>query len=381
VSGSSLLERAVAASGSGIVIADATRPDHPLTFVNAAFEELTGYSAAECLGRNCRFLQGPDTDPAAIAEIAVALREHREARVVLLNNRKDGTPFFNELRLSPVRDAHGRVVQVVGVQSDVSADVVARRSLELERDRAVAELSVFRRALTPPSLKERPGLALATTFLPAEQGVSGDFHLVAEGLGRATLLVVGDAMGHGLQAARRATYVRTAIATFARSTDDPVRLLEMTNQALIEKGGTTADFVTAVCVSFDPDRGRVRWLSAGHPVPLALDTGEPLGDAAGVGAALGVSVEVGGQVRTASMEAGQGVLLSSDGLAEARSAKRSREEPSSLLGDARVREFVLELRGATPRAIVDQLTAAALAHSGGQLADDLCLLAARASLP
>jgi serine phosphatase RsbU (regulator of sigma subunit) len=90
-------------------------------------------------------------------------------------------------------------------------------------------------------------------------------------------------MGHGLPAARRATFVRTALATFARFTDDPARLLELANQSLIEKVGTTSEFVTAVCAVFDPDTGSVSWASAGHPVPRALDTGKRIGDDADVG--------------------------------------------------------------------------------------------------
>ena len=109
------LGRALAAASSGITLADATRDGFPLTFANAAFERLTGYAAEEAVGRNCAFLQGPDTDPAAVDEITGARRDGRECTVVLLNYRRDGTPFHNELRLAPVFDDTGRRIQVVGV--------------------------------------------------------------------------------------------------------------------------------------------------------------------------------------------------------------------------------------------------------------------------
>ena len=82
---------------------------------------MTGYPVAEVLGRNCRFLQGPDTDPAAVAEIRAALAEDRECVVEILNYRKDGTTFWNRLSITPVRESSGEVTHFIGVQSDVTA--------------------------------------------------------------------------------------------------------------------------------------------------------------------------------------------------------------------------------------------------------------------
>lgn len=372
------LTQAIAATGAGIVVADATVSGFPLTYVNRAFEELTGYRAKECLGRSCGFLQGSGTDPAAVAELRAALQAGRETRVVLLNHRKDGSSFFNELRLSPVRDDQGRIVQFIGVQNDVSELVHAARALADERDRAVFELRALRDALTPAGIPVRPRLELACEFRPAEQGVSGDFHLIAPGPGDATIMVVGDASGHGLQAARRATFVRAVLAAFARFTDDPGRLLELANHSLIEKIGTSAEFVTAVCAVYDPRSERLCWSSAGHAVPLDLDTGRPIGPAGGAGIALGIALDLGGTTQEAHLPVGGGVLLSTDGLSEARSAERT-NGAAPRLGEARVAELLAQEPGMTPRRAVDELGAAAAAHTGGSLADDLCLLAARAT--
>src|SRR2546426_968726 len=79
---------------------------------------MTGYAAAEALGRNCRFLQGAGTDPSAVAEIRQALKEERDLRTELLNYRKDGSSFWNELTISPLRDAKGRVTHYVGIIND-----------------------------------------------------------------------------------------------------------------------------------------------------------------------------------------------------------------------------------------------------------------------
>jgi len=103
----SLLERALDASSTGITIADMTRPDAPLIWVNAAFSELTGYSDHQVLGRNCRLLQGPATDRRTIAELGTAVAAGRQVRTRVLNYRADGVPWWNELQLSPVRALAG----------------------------------------------------------------------------------------------------------------------------------------------------------------------------------------------------------------------------------------------------------------------------------
>ncbi|CAN5722755.1 hypothetical protein BH23PSE2_BH23PSE2_07120 [soil metagenome] len=115
-----LLSRAMEAVDSGVVIADASDPEMPLVYVNRAFEAMTGYTAAESLGRNCRFLQGSDHDQPELQQVRHALEEGREVRVVLRNYRKDGALFWNELILAPVQLADGRVTHFVGIQSDVS---------------------------------------------------------------------------------------------------------------------------------------------------------------------------------------------------------------------------------------------------------------------
>jgi PAS domain S-box-containing protein len=123
------LRRLADATDTGLCIADPGLPEIPLTYVNNGFERLTGYPAAEALGRSCRFLQGPDTDQATVARIRRALQTGAPVRELLLNRRKDGTPFWNELRIDPVRDAAGNVVQFVGIQTDVTARERARELL------------------------------------------------------------------------------------------------------------------------------------------------------------------------------------------------------------------------------------------------------------
>ena len=139
-----LLERAVTASTNSISITAPNRPDDPLVYVNPAFERTTGYSAEEVLGRNCRFLQGEDREQPALAELRAAIHDGHQCTVVLRNYRKDGTPFWNELSVYPVRDEGGRITNFVGVQNDITERVRAEEALsemrQAERRRMARDL-------------------------------------------------------------------------------------------------------------------------------------------------------------------------------------------------------------------------------------------------
>jgi PAS domain S-box-containing protein len=116
-----LQERAIAASNNGIVIVDARLPDKNTIFVNTAFEKITGYSASEVMGENCRFLQGKDRQQPGLKDIRLALKMQQNCNVTLRNYRKDGSLFWNELSISPIFDDHGNLTHFIGIQNDVTA--------------------------------------------------------------------------------------------------------------------------------------------------------------------------------------------------------------------------------------------------------------------
>jgi two-component system, cell cycle sensor histidine kinase and response regulator CckA len=121
-------DRAIQAVSQGIVITNPHAPDNPIVYASPSFAKLTGYDLEEVIGRNCRFLQGEETDPAATALLRAALAAGQAYTTELLNYRKDGSKFWNNLAISPVLGEDGELLQFVGVQTDVTE----RRELEAQ---------------------------------------------------------------------------------------------------------------------------------------------------------------------------------------------------------------------------------------------------------
>jgi len=205
-----LQDRALAATSEGITISDARQPDQPIIYANAGFERLTGYQVQDILGRNCRFLQGPGTDPTTVAQIRQALQAEREITVEIQNYRHDGKPFWNRLSITPVRDEVGQVSHFIGVQSDITTRKLAEEALQRttqELARTTARLkrnlraaAKIQRAWLPKRMPKVKGVQFSYTFHPCEE-LAGDslnvFHLDENHLGMYTL----DVSGHGVSAA------------------------------------------------------------------------------------------------------------------------------------------------------------------------------------
>ena len=115
-----LLSDAIRQSPFSIILTDNRLPDNPITYVNKAFEQTTLYSREFAIGRNCRFLQGPETDPADIDRIRQGLETGKEFQVVLTNHRADGTPFRNQLMIAPILDEDGAISAFFGLQRVVN---------------------------------------------------------------------------------------------------------------------------------------------------------------------------------------------------------------------------------------------------------------------
>ncbi|MFC7173497.1 PAS domain S-box protein [Haloplanus litoreus] len=115
----------------GITLSDPDQSDNPLVYANERYRELTGYEEFEILGRNCRFMQGPETDPEPVAEIHDAIDNEEPVSTVLRNYRNDGTMFWNHVTIAPIRDEDGEVSNWVGFQEDATERIEREQRLEL----------------------------------------------------------------------------------------------------------------------------------------------------------------------------------------------------------------------------------------------------------
>ncbi|NNF16443.1 MAG: diguanylate cyclase [Gammaproteobacteria bacterium] len=135
-----LISQVVDAVQDGVSISDMQQPDMPLVFVNGAFESITGYKSEDILGKNCRVLQGDDRSQPEIDKLRRAFARGTDCVATLRNYRRDGTLFYNELRVIPVHDTEGALTHYIGIQKDVTSQVRLQQQL-LERERKVQRLN------------------------------------------------------------------------------------------------------------------------------------------------------------------------------------------------------------------------------------------------
>jgi PAS domain S-box-containing protein len=293
--------------------------------VNSGFERLTGYSAAEVLGRNCRFLQGPDTDPDTAAVIRRALSERRECTVEILNYRKDGTTFWNRLSLTPVRDHHGQVTNYIGVQSDVTARRRAEDNLRAANRYIRAGLEAgarIQQALLPQSPPVTSGLNIDWQFVPCDE-LAGDIFNVFRLDGRQLVIYLLDVSGHGVPAALLSVTLSRFLSPGGEwgggpsLLGSPLRLVNQLNRQF-PFGADTQQFFTILYGVFDVTERTFRYVSAGHP-PLAwVDAEGQSQKLQAPGLPVGIEPEPGYQEHMVRLAPGERLFLYTDGLLEAR---------------------------------------------------------------
>jgi PAS domain S-box-containing protein len=115
-----LLRIAIDVSIAGVLITDNRLPDNPIIYCNPGFEKITGYPKAEIIGRNCRFLQGPQTNNETVKTIKSKLKKGEDLVIEILNYKKDGTLFYNELHISPIFNTEGTITHFIGIQHDIT---------------------------------------------------------------------------------------------------------------------------------------------------------------------------------------------------------------------------------------------------------------------
>ena len=259
-----------------MVITDARRTDKPIVLANHAFLELTGYSAAEVSGRNCRFLQGEATSRVALAEVRAAITEEREVSVELLNYRKNGSTFWNRLHLSPVHDDDGQLLYYFGSQIDVTALrhvqtlEASERRLLLEVDhRARNVLAVVTGIVRLTRANDLAGYVAAVQERVA--ALSRAHNLLAELRWRPAPL------GDLIEAQVRA-YAGRRVGLSGPSLDVPAVLVQplalvihelVTNAAVFGALSVEGGKVSALWTLSASDGLQLRWVETGGPPPVS----------------------------------------------------------------------------------------------------------------
>ncbi len=145
-----LQKMAIESAVNGIIITDPLDGQNPIRYANRGFLALTGYDADEVLGRDCRFLQCEESDPQAVDKVRRAVAKAEPVRVTMLNQRKDGTRFWNDLHITPMLDASGKPVHFVGVQHDVSKQIEAQNALQRANEAKSSFLATMSHELRTP---------------------------------------------------------------------------------------------------------------------------------------------------------------------------------------------------------------------------------------
>jgi PAS domain S-box-containing protein len=339
-----LKDRALAVAAEGITIADARAPGRPLIYVNEGFERLTGYAAAEALGRNCKFLQGRDTDPRTVAEIRAALADERDCTVEILNYRRSGETFWNRLSITPVRDAAGEVSHYIGIQSDVTVRRRAEEDLRAATrelaaanatmQRELEEAAGIQQAWLPRSLPRVPGFRFAWSFTPCQELGGDSLNVIRLDRDHVGLYVL-DVSGHGVGAALLSASIQRWLSAvpehsclFEREHENPARY------RIVEPAAVAADlnrrfhaepesgkFFTLLYGVLDIRDGGFRYVTAGHPPPLRAGAsgGETCPVARGL--PIGVLDEFAYVDVEVRLEPGDRLLLYTDGATEAVNAQ------------------------------------------------------------
>jgi sigma-B regulation protein RsbU (phosphoserine phosphatase) len=336
---------------------------------------------AEVLGRNCRFLQGPGTDPTAVAEVRAAIAEQRACVVEILNYRKDGTTFWNRLSITPVRDERGDVTHYIGIQSDVTARREAEHRLQRANAMLEQELRLAARvqqALLPPAESRFGSLHIARAFHPCAD-LAGDAVGVVPLLPDRIGLYLLDVSGHGVGAALLSFTLSHMLlpslegGLLVEDTEDgpsvvpPSRVAERLNRQF--PMDRTRQYFTFVYGVLDGSQGRFQYVMAGHPAPVLVPANGPPAPLHGRGLPVGMLEQATYDDETAVLEPGDRLYFYTDGVIEAL------DDAEHEFGYVRLLAELDRLRDRPLRDGLDQLADIVGDWSAGRLRDDVSLLA------
>jgi PAS domain S-box-containing protein len=345
-----LKERALESTAEGVVISDCTQPGMPIIYVNKAFTAITGYGYDEVVGRNCRFLQGPDTDPAAKQSIRKALADERSCIVEILNYQKNGTPFWNRLSITPVRDDQERTTHFIGIQSDITRRRQAEDSLraanaQLKRDlQAAAEIQ---QAQLPKELPDIEGYRFAWRFRPCQE-LAGDTLNILWLEDTHMVVYVLDVCGHGVRASLQSFSLNQDLRPRQNGPNlfSPEEVFARLN-VKYPVDMQTGMFFTILYGVLDTRTGDFTFSSAGHPGPILIRKEQPPRIIETQSYPIGVSPEAEYSSQTIRLESEDKLILYTDGAVEAFSAA---DKP---FGEDRLLKNLLRNRNATVEVMLE----------------------------
>jgi len=523
-----LFAEAISATQRSITIAELSGGQASLVYVNDAFERMTGYRSCDVLGTDSAFLQGPLTDPSVVAQVSAAVNEGRSITVTMLNYRKDGSTFWNEMSFAPLLDNLGTPTHTVAMQSDVTARVLGlrdleavyaserqaheasegttrflkavlsqlpvgaliaeapsgkllwgnsqletifrhpfvagrgiesygpnsfyrvdnnqyshdelplRRSLQGEvviaeelsikrgdgssgvivanstpvhnesgeiiaavvlfdditerkhaehelvrtRERSVSLAQTLQKSLLPADLPVVEGFEFGAAYAPVGEGldVGGDFYDVFEHSNGEVVLVIGDVMGKGAEAAAVTSFARHALRTAALRERTPSALLSVLNQALLREGDQALlrgsegrPFVTVASAVLTPtsEGARLTISLGGHPCPFVIDRSGAVRQVGRPGTLMGVTPDVELHDSVVDLVSGDVVVMYTDGATEAHAG-------NELLGEEGLRAVLTRLagQGLATGSLAKAIQEEVMILAGSELKDDLALLVA-----
>jgi len=354
-------DRAIQAASVGIDIADASQSSWPAVYVNPALCKISGYPLQELLGRNVlELVCGRDYDTGTLEAFRQAVAEGREAREVLLCYTRSGSPFWDEVTISPVKDEEGKIGHVIEIHNDISE----RRRAEAERH-ALEIARHIQQSLLPDRPLRAVGLEVAGLCVPATQvgGDYFDYFTTTTGVDA----VVADVSGHSVGAALIMAEARSIlkVEVCGPLSLGVAELLAVLNDVLYEDLDRAELFITLFYVRYHATSRRLSYANAGHNRPLLILAGESACtqlDAEGL--ILGVEKGVKFEEKSLSLAPGDRLLLYTDGIVEAQNPA------GAFYGLKRLCNVFTSLKGERPQTVVEKLLEDVSAFRNSDVFDD-----------
>jgi sigma-B regulation protein RsbU (phosphoserine phosphatase) len=348
---SELLSNVVETTADAVIVTD---PAGLIEYVNPAFEETTGFSRAEALGRTPSILKSGAHPTEFYAGLWKALLDGTVFRGTFVNRKKTGEHFFTEQTITPIRDRAGKIVHVVSVGKDVTQ---TRRAAERESTLLLAR-SVQQR-LFPASPTSVPGFDVFGAAFVADV-TGGDYYDFIPLPGDRLAVLVADVSGHGVDSALLMAETRAVVRATAQTTAEPSEILSVVNRVL-HADTEPHRFATLLLACLHVPTGALAYSSAGHPSGYVLDRfGRPRAELPATGRPLGLFAESTYETRSdLRLEAGEALVLMTDGVTDCG------DPEGELFGIERALEVLRAGLSGSSAAVVGSLYRAVRAFEGG----------------